>query len=758
MAVTRTDQLSMLTDDEKKLLNQSIRIGRQNEPSSILPVPRIRLKKETIDDLFGTDAEFLRNDAGEIIHHDNWIIECNTIALYYIVNYKKRPPKIDPGVDPYYQGTSLLVCQNVPELVSADDVKVWLRRGILQEDRDVQYHEKGVANCDKEVMAAERRLQAIPYMETKAKEFKKQAEERRLMSELVNEERQKFLKEKQHHLAALDVLAKRDSVRVEVLRLEHNPRMKTSLWQVELPGYGGEEIVQKLAIKENWNLIMLGRGDPDAEPPIEACTAIKELPPEVPARLYSNRRNVEVVRLKHGKGSYLFPNGDVWKGGWKLARQHGHGIFFEKSGTFTGTMDNGHRKGSGRMVFADGSSYRGQWGLPMQSAPSLINGTEYSIGVANGKGKFSYANGAELDGQWLRGLPHGHCKFTHPRGDTIEGNFHKGVIHGDGLVNISRRCGVPRKEKKMGLKISGRFRDGVPNGKLEIERSAKFGGYHSKGRARDGLLHGIAETRWNNGDRYHGEMCDGYRHGYGDLMFGDVKQKMICGVQSWAFGKKYGGRWTVDTTESRGQVIIPIFGEDGRTLGINGRYTTSNKSLHFPRIWKLGPAEARDTRRLMKKIERDRKETLEKTKEIRGINYRNYRRARYRANLVLEQVGEVMAAERQALIDEEKWRLGKRRILAKALQLKKKNFRLPPADVARLQAQDDAVFDDGFFLQNELDKLQSDFDMAVIMAKPPDQEELDVELDKIANMADDFEDRRYYRKKDIEERLRENKG
>ena len=81
------ESISILTEDEKKLLTQNVVVGRLNEPASQLRVPRSRLTKRAVDDLFETDAEFLRDNTGQLIHFDDWIIECQVPpAVYAIIN------------------------------------------------------------------------------------------------------------------------------------------------------------------------------------------------------------------------------------------------------------------------------------------------------------------------------------------------------------------------------------------------------------------------------------------------------------------------------------------------------------------------------------------------------------------------------------------------------------------------------------------------------------------------------------------------
>ena len=321
------DGISILTDEERKLLAQGIKVGIKNKPDTILKLPRSRLKKSTIDDLFDVNAEFLRDDTGEIVHYNDWLIECQTLGVYHIIEFEKKPPKVDPAVDPYYIGGHLLVCMKVPQIIQKEDLVAWLQHAIGQEDSVVQHHESELSRLDMEIMAQERRLQAIPYMETKSKKFKEQAAERRLMSELVNEERATLIEQRVGHINALGRLGKRKDAVVDVLKLDHDHRNKVTMWQVIVQGEEGEAYMQKLAVKKNMAEIVLGMGLYDSDPITPPVTAIKELPKEqtlerrgetvkitIGADRYVNMRNVEIIRYKHGAGAFLYPDGDVFQG------------------------------------------------------------------------------------------------------------------------------------------------------------------------------------------------------------------------------------------------------------------------------------------------------------------------------------------------------------------------------------------------------------------------------------------------------------
>lgn len=833
------DSISILTDEERKILQQGIRVGIKDKPDTYLSLPRSRLKKATIDDLFEVNAEFLRGTAGEIIHFEDWLIECQPIGSYYIVEFEKKAPKQDPAIDPYYIGDAMLVAKDVPMMVNATDLIAWIRHGIGQEDVIVQKHESGVKRCELEIMGAERRLQAIPYMETEAKDFKKQAAERRFMAQQVNEERGKLLAELNMHMTALDKLKKRKDAVVRVLKLETDFKNKLCLWHVVVEGLEGETVMQRLAVKENWGDIVLAVGIYDRRREVPPLTAVKELPAEqkleetddwpeevlrIGASRYINMRNVQVVRLKHGQGAYLYPSGDVFKGGWKYNEPHGSGELFMKTGAYTGQIENGRISGRGRIMFADGSSYVGDWGAPPQAALSLLGGDEYSDGLPNGKGKYTFVDGSIAEGTFVRGRPEGaQIKYTTPKGALREGPMRAGQLE---YVPYDGRK-VCRIKEPSGYECVGRFMNDRWEGPGRVEVGEKYGGFISEGHGGHGMTQGVVKTTWKNGDRFWGFAKDNYRHGpHGEFMYGNVKSIMRHGVQTFRYKQKFSGRWTLGTPSNRGATIAPLLrggdkivehgevdatggpksplgphqvseasGEgggakskpreryvsvseerqekktrhqleeekleaqrkearDNEVLKVTALYTTNGKSSCFPRLYKVQKSEAKALRRMNKKFIRDWKSVQVRRDEVAGRNYRNFRRARYRGGLVLEQTGALMARERTALIEEDKWRNKEKLRLEKVRLGKKARFSLSADEYAKLKAKDDRVFDDGFELMAELRKLATDFDMAKIMRNAPTMDELDARLEDIQYMQEEFDEYRWERKDMIDQKMK----
>ena len=58
----------------------------------------------------------------------------------------------------------------------------------------------------------------------------------------------------------------------------------------------------------------------------------------------------------HGKGRYIFEDGETYEGNWKMGKKHGRGVIsYPRNGVrFEGLFENDLKHGKGRYVFADG--------------------------------------------------------------------------------------------------------------------------------------------------------------------------------------------------------------------------------------------------------------------------------------------------------------------------------------------------------------------------------------------------------------------
>ena len=102
---------------------------------------------------------------------------------------------------------------------------------------------------------------------------------------------------------------------------------------------------------------------------------------------YSGQWNMGVVE---GQGTRIWPNGDVYIGGWSASsKMHGKGSFVWADGSqYVGEFVSGRRTGSGKQIWHTGQYYIGQW----------------RRGQPHGKGILvDPASGSETIGTWQRG-------------------------------------------------------------------------------------------------------------------------------------------------------------------------------------------------------------------------------------------------------------------------------------------------------------------------------------------------------------------
>ncbi len=140
-----------------------------------------------------------------------------------------------------------------------------------------------------------------------------------------------------------------------------------------------------------------------------------------------------------------------------------------------------------KLTFADGSSYVGE-----------VDGE----GILSGKGRLSWRNGVEYQGEFGNGLFNGHGKLILPNSHTYEGSYLDGLEHGIGKVIYQD-----------GSAYSGVFVMGQQEGqgRWTMPDGSTYLGQVTRG----GLRHGNGQITYANGDKYTGEFKDGQMHGQG---------------------------------------------------------------------------------------------------------------------------------------------------------------------------------------------------------------------------------------------------
>lgn len=112
--------------------------------------------------------------------------------------------------------------------------------------------------------------------------------------------------------------------------------------------------------------------------------------------------------IKHGEGTFIYPDGSKYEGYWLNDVRHGRGKYTYPNGDiYEGEWADNHRHGQGEYIYADtGSKYKGMWVLgKMEEAGELIHANHRYVGgfqldKPKGKGKYVFDNGCEMLGRY----------------------------------------------------------------------------------------------------------------------------------------------------------------------------------------------------------------------------------------------------------------------------------------------------------------------------------------------------------------------
>jgi hypothetical protein len=121
----------------------------------------------------------------------------------------------------------------------------------------------------------------------------------------------------------------------------------------------------------------------------------------------------------HGTGKMEYANGDVYEGQWK----------------------NNMRNGKGKITFIDKSTYDGIWTKDQITGKGIytyFNGDVYEgtleKGIRSGFGKNTFRNGDVYEGYWKKNRREGQGKMFYENGDVFVGNWKKDMRHGEGRL------------------------------------------------------------------------------------------------------------------------------------------------------------------------------------------------------------------------------------------------------------------------------------------------------------------------------------
>lgn len=112
---------------------------------------------------------------------------------------------------------------------------------------------------------------------------------------------------------------------------------------------------------------------------------------------------------KHGQGTFWYPDGSRYEGGWVEDRRNGHGIYYYLNGdTYEGDWYEHQRHGQGVYTYsATGTKYTGSWVHGKRDgAGELVHSNHRYVGNfvddnLQGAGKYRFDIGCEQDGEYI---------------------------------------------------------------------------------------------------------------------------------------------------------------------------------------------------------------------------------------------------------------------------------------------------------------------------------------------------------------------
>lgn len=192
-------------------------------------------------------------------------------------------------------------------------------------------------------------------------------------------------------------------------------------------------------------------------------------------------------------------------------------------------------------------------------------------------GSFTFENGSEYSGKWMRGMMHGTGSFAF-LDNIYDGEFFENKKHGQGKLSMPL-IGVYQgqfEEDSMsgggkliygnGDTYVGGFLDGMRHG-MGIMQYASGDSYD--GMWEKGVPHGKGQMLYMTGRRYNGEWVKGMRHGRGS--FDDGSGSQYDG--DWAFDRRHGKGTLIskDGTYYEGEFAMDLFEGQGTLVYKYGR-------------------------------------------------------------------------------------------------------------------------------------------------------------------------------------------
>ncbi|KAL9185825.1 hypothetical protein ACHAXT_003602, partial [Thalassiosira profunda] len=243
--------------------------------------------------------------------------------------------------------------------------------------------------------------------------------------------------------------------------------------------------------------------------------------------------------IPHGHGRMGYASGSVYEGQWENGHHCGHGKNWYANGdVYEGWWWMNQYHGHGRLVWAGGDKYEGEWAGDKM----------------NGKGTYFFETGNVYEGGWKGGTKTGWGTLRQPDGAFYEGGWKGDEKHGPGTLRTSN-----------GDVFKGQWVDGSRHGVfMHTEASSghrfEYKQEYCNGKRvssvctnpfprikKDDNRPGRAKIEYRSGNIYEGDVVDGesgpYQHGHGQMQY--------------ANGEVYDGEWKYGSRHGRGTCKYP---------------------------------------------------------------------------------------------------------------------------------------------------------------------------------------------------------
>lgn len=238
----------------------------------------------------------------------------------------------------------------------------------------------------------------------------------------------------------------------------------------------------------------------------------------------------------HGFGCYRYSTGEVYTGEWVDDLKHGNGMFeFADGGSYEGRFERDTMHGFGVRRYPNGDEYRGSYANGMKCGEGVYRSSNGSVfegvfnsDMRNGFGVTTFSNGDVHKGEYLHDRMHGMGTYLYANGHIFKGQFLNGNQCRHGYYSSPSGMAVYIYEN--GNVYRGEMRED-PSRSVLFTRQGRGTTLYADGTVMNGFWnedrpHGACSMRFNNGDVFEGEYCQGKRKGRGELSIASSGNRM----------------------------------------------------------------------------------------------------------------------------------------------------------------------------------------------------------------------------------------